>query len=176
MGEQPAYYWAQGKKVSLQQATEIAVDVPAAQRAGLWEGELSATADRSGARLSADLALLPAAEVPEPLRDRLESAGAVQPVFRHDDALLVVLPEVRVETEDPGTAAALRSAVDTWTSKVDMEQPTPGRYVLRPASHRGEDALDLANFVSETVKPEAAQARFVRVVPDTRDTAPGNDG
>jgi hypothetical protein len=40
--------------------------------------------------------------------------------------------------------------------------------VLKPASGRGEEALELANHVSEQVNPDAAQARFLRIVPGSR--------
>jgi hypothetical protein len=165
MGQKANYYWAQGKKISLEQAQEVAVDIAGAKKAGLWEGKLASAAAESGTQINQDLMVLPSAAMSDQLLDNLDDAGAVQPVYRHEDTLLVVLPEVRVETEDPGKAEALKSAVDRWESKVTMEQTKPGRFVLRPESHRGKDALDLANYVSETVKPEAAQARFVRMVP-----------
>jgi hypothetical protein len=165
MSQKGTYYWAQGKKISLEQAEHVCVDVAGAKKAGLWEGKLASAAAKSGTEISPDLMVLPSDALPDQLIDELEEAGAVQPVYRHEDTFLVVLPEVRVETEDPGKAAALKSAVERWESKVTMEQQKPGRYVLRPASHRGKEALDLANYVSETVKPEASQARFVRMVP-----------
>jgi hypothetical protein len=164
-----AYYWAGGEKIPLQDTAQVAVDVRAAQRAKLWDGELAKAATDAGSKVTDDLVLIPAAKLSPKLRDRLEEAGAVQPVFRYDDGtLLVVLPEVRVETKDPTTAAALQSVVKDWASDVDVEQPKPGRFVLKPASGRGEEALELANHVSEQVDPDAAQARFLRIVPDSR--------
>lgn len=167
MPRDKAYYWAQGKKIPLEYTPQIAVDVPAATRADLWNGELATAATDLGAQVTEDLMLVPATELSRTLRDRLEEASAVQPVFRHDDTLLVALPEVRVETRDPAEAAALWSAVKDWGSDVVVEQPKPGRFVLKPTSRLGQEALELANYVSERVKPDAAQARFVRVVADS---------
>lgn len=160
------YYWAHGEKIPLDDAPQLAVDLPAATRASLWDGELAKAAGDTGTQVTRELVLVPADTLSRKLRDQLEEAGAVQPVFRSDDTLLVVLPEVRVETHDPATAAAVQSVADDWPADVEVEQPRPGRLVLRPASGRGKDALDLANRVAEEVRRATAQARFLHVVPD----------
>jgi hypothetical protein len=165
-----AYYWARAEKVPLEDTSLVAVDVPAAKRARLWDGALEDAA--AGARRAEDLVVVPTAGLPAELRDRLREAGAVQPVFGHDDTLLVVLPEVRVETGDADTAAAVSSAVRDSAVDVAVEEPAPGRFVLRPRSGRGEDALELANYVYERVRPDAAQARFLRVVTGKDPPAP----
>jgi hypothetical protein len=166
-----AYYWARAEKVPLDDTSLVAVDVPAARRARLWDGELEDAA--AGARRADDLVLVPTAELPAELRDRLWEACAVQPVFGHDDTLLVVLPEVRVEAGDADTAAAVSSAVRDYAADVAVEQPAPGRFVLRPRSGRGEDALELANHVYERARPTAVQARFLRVVTGKDPPTPG---
>lgn len=140
----------------------IAVDVAAAEQAGLWDGELAASPD--AVDVGGGVVLLPGAEISTGLRARLAQAGASQPAYRSGDQIVVVLPEVRVEINDATTAAAVRSAVRDWD--VVVEQPKPGRMVLIPTSGRGVDALALANHVAETVGPPAAQARLVRVTPD----------
>lgn len=173
MGRGGAYYWARAEKVPLEDTSLVAVDVPAAKRARLWGGELEDAAAGAGARRADDLVLVPAAELPAELHDRLREAGAVQPVFGHDDTLLVVLPEVRVEAGDDDTAAAVSSAVRDYAAGVAVEEPTPGRFVLRPRSGRGEDALELANHVYERARPDASQARFLRVVTGKDPPAPG---
>jgi hypothetical protein len=154
-----AYYWAGGEKVPLEEDARVAVDVAGAQRAGLWDEELAAGRDTG-----AGVVLLAGADLPPGLRDRLEEAGACHPVYRGADETVVVLPEVRVETTDERTAAAVRAAVENRA--VTLEQPRPGRFVLSPASHRGADALELANELVETVHPDAAQARFLRITDD----------
>lgn len=166
MRKRKTYYWANGEKIPLEDAHQIAVDLPAARHTGLWEGELKRIAAESGSEVTADLLLIPDAEMPKRLQDRLREAGAAHPVFRHDDTLLIVFPEVRVETGDSRTADALQSVVEDWANEVVVDQPKPGRFVLRPVSHRGDEALELANRVSERVKPDAVQARFLRLVPE----------
>jgi hypothetical protein len=175
VGRGGTYYWAQDEKVPLHDTSLVAVDVPAAKRARLWDGELEDVAAGAGARRAEDLLLVPAAELPAELHDRLREAGAVQPVLGHDDTLLVVLPEVRVEAGDADTAAAVSSAVRDSGVDVAVEERVPGRFVLRPRSGRGEDALELANHVYERARPDASQARFLRVVTgkDPPDPGPG---
>lgn len=157
-----SYYWAGGEQVPLEEDQRLAVDVAAAEEAGMWTGEL-ADAAGSGVEVGSGMVLVEGAELSDGLRGRLDEAGAGQPVYRQADRTLVVLPEVRVEAGDERTAGAVRSAVASWAGDVDVAEPKPGSFVLTPASHRGADALELANHVAETVGPDAAQARFLRI-------------
>lgn len=155
-----SYYWAGGQQVPLEDDPRVAVDVAAAEQAGMWTGEL---ADAAGSGVAVGSGMVLVGGLSDRLRGRLDEAGAGQPVYRHDDRTVVVLPEVRVRAGDEKTAGAVRTAVEDWTGEVDVAEPTPGSFVLTPASHRGADALELANHVAETVGPDAAQARFLRV-------------
>jgi hypothetical protein len=85
-------------------------------------------------------------------------------VYQTDDkSLLVVLPEVRVETTDPAKEQRLYDLVKQ--SDAVVAEAKRGRFVIRPSSGRGIDALALANRVVERVKPDIAQVRFVHIVP-----------
>ncbi|GAA2631703.1 hypothetical protein [Paractinoplanes durhamensis] len=154
-----AYYWAGKQRIPLAATRLVAVDVPAAERAKLWSGDVT------GEPVTGGIVLVPAAALTPQLIERLRKAGAAHPVLEHDDTLLVVLPEVRVDTGGAGTAATVRAAAAAYEGDVDVEQTRPGQLVLRPASGRGEDALDLANYVYEHAGPAAAQARFLRITP-----------
>jgi hypothetical protein len=154
-----AYYWAGGEKVPLEEDARVAVDVAGARQAGLWDDKLA-----DGTDTGTGVVLLPATDLPPDLRERLVEAGACHPVYRAADETVVVLPEVRVEAADEKTAAAVRAAVED--REVALDQPRPGRFVLTPGSHRGADALELANQLVETVHPDAAQARFLRITDD----------
>ena len=164
MAGHASYYWSGGEKVPLEDDPRVAIDVVGAERARLWDGDLADTAAGSGARVTPDVVLVPGTELSADLRSRLEAAGAVHPVFRTEDQTVVVLPEVRVETSDRTTLEQMRAAVRDWD--VAVEAARPGRFVLTPGSHRGAEALSLANHVTETVGPAAAQARFLRITPD----------
>jgi ferric-dicitrate binding protein FerR (iron transport regulator) len=164
-----SYYWAGGRRIALEDDSRIAVDIAGAERAELWDGELAAAA-AAGAPVSSGVVLVPGAELSPVLRAELDSSGAAHPVYRSDDQTVIVLPEVRVETSPNTTVADMRSAVAGWDVVVD--QPASGRFVLTPASHRGADALALANHVTESVGPAAAQARFLRITPDHTQAPP----
>jgi hypothetical protein len=163
MTGQAPYYWAGGRRVVLEDDSRIAVDIAGAERARLWNGEL-ATAAASGAPVSSGVVLVPGGDLSPALREELDSSGAGHPVYRSAGQTVVVLPEVRVETSPDTTVADMRSAVAGWDTAVD--QSGSGRFVLTPASHRGADALALANHVTESIGPAAAQARFLRITPD----------
>ena len=97
-------------------------------------------------------------------RRRLDQDDALLPVFQYEDALVVVLPEVRVEI-----AAGDETEVHRFLEQADVPNQVltdrGTRLVVRPDSGRGEDALRLANELQESVPVEMAQARFLRRVP-----------
>jgi hypothetical protein len=105
-----------------------------------------------------------AAALPTDLRRRLDQDDALLPVFQYEDALVVVLPEVRVEI-----AAGDETEVHRFLEQADVPNQVltdrGTRLVVRPDSGRGEDALRLANELQESVPVEMAQARFLRRVP-----------
>src|SRR6476620_1624004 len=110
-----SHYWAGGKKVTLDANPRLAIDVDAAKGADLWEGNLASLVESSGSEVRSGIVLVPASEVSDRVRLRLDQAGAAMPVYRHDDTTFLVRPQVRVETNDPATKAALQSAVDNWS-------------------------------------------------------------
>lgn len=164
-GERDHYYFAQGEKHPLQpDPSRIALDtghpaianLPAADRRKVTgEGQLV----RRGVRLF-ERGDLTADEL-----ERLDRAGAVLPVFKHRDTLLIVLPEVRVEAND----AALQAAVRAFLKSGDVDQNSiedkGTRFSFGPRSGRGIDALRLSNELHEKLGPDLVQARFLRVVP-----------
>jgi hypothetical protein len=98
------------------------------------------------------------------LRERLDQDHALLPVFLYEDALIVILPEVRVEMAAGEEAGVHRFLEQTdIPNKILADRGT--RLVVRPDSGRGEDALRLANELQESVPVEMAQARFLRKVP-----------
>lgn len=95
----------------------------------------------------------------------LEEAGALQPVYRAEGAIIVLLPEVRVEESRPDGQQRLEEWIRSHSEQALVQSRQEGRIVLEPASGHGEDALAMANALAEQVRPEMAQARFLRVVP-----------
>lgn len=159
-----AYYYADdtGTKVELELADAVGVDLESAAEAGVPRGRLKRL-EQGGRSLRGAVVMLPRAEVADDTAAELDMAGALRPVYRAEGADIVVLPEVRVETD---TAKQAREVQD-WMSKegAEMIDASETRVTFKPASGRGEDALELANRCNEQVKPALAQARFLRVVP-----------
>ena len=78
----------------------------------------------------------------------------MHPVYRAEGALVVVLPEVRVEGEDEARLAELVNAV----AGAHVAEHAQGRVVAVPDSGRGEDALAIANELAESPDADLAQA------------------
>ncbi len=83
-------------------------------------------------------------------------------MYRAEDELIVVLPEVRMESTK-SSAQDVRTAVERIDSDASVEESAPGRFVVKPSSGRGEYALHIANRLNEEVSPDAVQPRFVRI-------------
>ena len=165
-------YGDDGEQIELRPADKIAVDLEAAGTADLPAGVI-ADLRRQSDPLRGSVVLLRSDDLAAAVVDALESVGALHPVYTSEDgALLVVLPEVRVEVEDEAQAAKLRKHLDK-TGSVEVVRDTGELLVLRPTSHRGDDALELANDITEFVDPPLAQARFLRVVPRPGSAAGG---
>lgn len=164
------YYWAGGQKVPLATDPHIAVDQTSAERHGLWAGELASAADTAGHHIGDGLLMLPRDAVSNELQGQLDRTGASAPVYRADESLIAVLPQVRVEATPGTTASQIRAAIANIDADASVNEPRPGRFIVTPSSGRGADALDLANHIVENLRPEAAQARFVRITPSQHHT------
>ena len=153
----PRYYYADGKQVRLSPDPDhLAVNLRRIDRERIKD--LRGT-------VVGDVAIFPAAAVPKPLRDSFLDAGALLPVYRAGGAQITVLPEVRVELSGKKQHPALQSAIRSSGIQASVEPMDDNSFVLRPQSESGGDALSLANFVHEHVRPRMAQARFLRIVP-----------
>lgn len=157
------YYYAGGKRIPLELDPEhVAVDVGDVDSRA---GKRPEPAEVEGAEeLRSGLFLIERSSLPTDLRARLDQEKALLPVFHYEDALVVILPEVRIEI-----SAGSETEVHRFLEQADVpnqvltDQGT--RLVVRPDSGRGEDALRLANELQESVSVEMAQARFLRRVP-----------
>jgi len=162
------YYYAGGEKVALAPADDLfAVDeralssaaMPAAVESALRKSVQSLSGG-VGLVNRADLGLHANAAV-----QALEAAGATHPVYRSQGAVVVVLPEVRVEESRGPKRKHLTDWLASHATETVVTSRSEDRFVLQPKSGQGGDALTLANQLTEQVGPELAQARFLRVVP-----------
>ena len=156
------HFYAGGERHVLEPAKEwLAIDTRAAVAAGL-SGEI--TALPVGSKLPGGIILVDRAECPGDLSARIDAAGAARPAYRSGRAVVVLMPEVRVEFDRSQHADALRALSESEVS-AEITDDAPDRLALRPRSGKGEDALDLANYIYEHVRPAASSVRMLQVVP-----------
>lgn len=162
------YYYAGGERVDLAPAEDVlAVDTRALAAADV-PAKTRAAAERAARPLAGGVGLVHLSDLGDDaaaVEAKLRAAGVLHPVFRSHGALVVVLPEVRVEESRGAGQKRLGAWLRTHARDVVVESEADGRVVLRPASGYGGDALALANQLAEQVGPEMAQARFLRVTP-----------
>lgn len=126
-------------------------------------------ADRTELRYYADgraVPLTPADDVattalPAEVRRRLP-ARPRHVVYRVGGELIVVLPEIRVEDDDPARIDAVRKLLARRS--VTMESPNPQRLDIAVASSDGRETLRLACEIWETARPALAQPHFLRLL------------
>jgi len=152
----PQYYYADNKRISLQPADDLVAfkAKPASGRKGAVPVGRELT---GGLRLAAKGDLTPA--------KRKLTSNSNYPVYRSGGAIVVALPEVRVEESRRSYWTKLQKWLVEHGDVIEVVSSDDERVVLRPASGSGRDALSIANNLAETVHPEMAQARFIRVVP-----------
>jgi hypothetical protein len=147
------YYYAGGEKIELVRADDLlAVEGNPARPA---RGAPSPI----GRALTDSLRLVHKDEIPSAQKP----GKSKYPVFRSHGAIVVAMPEVRVEE----SRESERAKLDKWLAEhehdVTVVSRDDDRVVLRPVSGSGEDALTIANALAEKIGPEMAQARFIRV-------------
>ena len=156
------YFYASGKRVPLEVESSLwALDTEALAFAMIAESvRRRILADARRLRGKYVLAQVPLAAL-----ESLRAVHAVQLVYRAADAMLVALPEVRVEESRPDTLRRLRDWLASRRQRIDVSEPEAGRLTLRPCSGDAEEALEIANALQEEITPEVAEARFIRSVP-----------
>jgi hypothetical protein len=133
---------------------------PAVARSGL-----RASLKRAGQQLREGVVIVPRTAIPSERREAWEEVGALLPVYAQDDALIVVLPEVRIEGTDASQVPAIKQWLKDARREAEVIEEQGTRVTLRPRSGRAADALQIANEVEEHVHPALSQARFLRIVP-----------
>ena len=155
------YFYAAGKRVTLTVESSIwALDTEALAAAMIADTiRQSILADARRLRGKYVLAHVPSVAL-EPLR----AARAVQVVYRSADAVLVALPEVRVEERRPEKLRRLRAWIESRQQRIEVSETEDGRLTLRPASGDAVEALEIANALQEEITPELAETRFIRTI------------
>lgn len=155
------YYYAGGKRVSIEEdEAHVAIDRARADAAGLEYAPPS-----GGSRLPGGVVVAEREQVGEPQLSKLRAAGALRPVYRHREARIVALPEIRVEVDGARQRRAVLESIARAPHPVVIAEDAADRIVLRPSSGSGDDAIDVANYVFEEAHPAAASVRLVQFVP-----------
>jgi hypothetical protein len=163
--DENTYYIAGGERVALDSdPNHVAVDLARATEASLPKAR-QAELRREGQTLRRQVVLLAGSALDETDRTKLDRVGALLPVYRSHDTTIVVLPEVRVECRDSKQVPKLRRRLEAAGVDPKSVRVRGGRVSFVPGSGRSDEALSLANVLYEEFEPEAAQARFLRVVP-----------
>ncbi|HVK12653.1 MAG TPA: hypothetical protein VM597_28140 [Gemmataceae bacterium] len=152
-----SYYYAGGKKIELAPAD----DLVALDGRGLAKvsAEAREVVERAGRPLSEGIHLVEKAFLGDDAE--VAAAGRLYPVFRSRGAVIVALPEVRIEDSRVGYQKKIGSWLRSHAGEAVVEKHSADRVDVRPAS--GGDALGIANALAEEVGPEMAQVRFLRV-------------
>lgn len=160
------YYYAGGKKLGLDPDDDwVVVDTLAA---GDDVNARLQAAQVEPSRLPGNLLMTSRAALAADDLGSLESAGALRPVFRRDQALMVPLPEVRVEFDSEQERAQVKSFVAGLKGAVSVTEDASDRLVLAPTSGNALDALELANEIYEHARPAASSVRFLQMTPSPR--------
>jgi len=156
------YYYAGGRRIALEADPElVAVDEQRADAAGI-RPDTDASATR---RLPGGVIVTLRSTFDDAQLAALQQAGALRPVYRHDKALMVALPEIRVEVDNATQHTAVRQALAAAPHAIVISSESASSLVLAPESGQSDDALDVANYVYEAAHPAAASVRFVQFVP-----------
>ena len=158
------YYYANGKKVPLMLADgmfafdddEIEARLPKAEHV-----EQIRTVSR---RLRGRVALVNYSDVAETVSKELHEHNVAHPVFEAEGALIVPLPEVRIEESDESKLNQVGEWLRQHSDLAEIVSERVGRIVVKPVSNNPMDALEIANRVAEEVGPAMAQPRFIRCV------------
>jgi hypothetical protein len=158
-----SYYYAGGQKVDLHKDDDyVGVDQSLAP-AGLIADLASAFA--GAPQMSGGVVLAPRSSIGAAAMASLQAAGATRPVFRRGAALMVALPEVRVEMDDPLQRHAVDELLADPAHGMLIKEEGAGRLVLTPASGSAADALRMANKIYEEAHPASSSVRFLQFTP-----------
>ena len=156
------YYYASGERVALEpDADHVALDLgtaPARSRSKTATAMPRAELQQRGRMLN-DSVLLVTGAAPA------GHASLQLPVFRSGSTLLVALPEVRVEDDDPESLRRLHAWLAAEPGRADVTDQVPGRITLRAGPVYGHDGVTLAREVVERCGVQSASPRLLRVTP-----------
>ena len=158
-----SYYYAGGQKIDLHKDDDyVGVDQRLAP-AGLID-KLAVAFD-GAPQLPGGIVVATKSLIGSAALASLQDAGATRPVFRHGSALMVALPEVRVEMDNAAQRRAVEDLLADKSHNMVVKEDLDGLMLLTPTSGSSADALEMANKIYEDAHPAASSVRFVQLVP-----------
>jgi len=157
------YYYAGGMRVELLEDHEH-VCVDPGRDSSAWPDAL-ADVVANARQQPGGIAVVPRSVLGDDALTALAAAGALRPVFRHGSALMVALPEVRVALDNAQQRASVEALLADAACPMVVTAASPDGLVLKPASGRASDALQMANRIYERAHPAASSVRFLQFVP-----------
>ncbi len=158
-----AHYYAGGLRRELQPCTEfVAVVVGVAEKVGFDVSKHEPRKLTHGVTLiTTPPAWLGRGIAPD--LKQMHAADGIVSAYMHGSTILIPLPEVRIEgTTYKAVCDVLREDSQLRAHTVVVEE-TPERVVLRTTS--GDDALNVANYIYEKLRPAACSPRMIQVTP-----------
>lgn len=156
----PTYYYSQGRKVPISRDRKrLAVVMSKVHPTLLGVLRRAAQSTIPGPMLIVERASMSPREI-----EQLEKAGATRTVYKQGDTSMVPAPEVRVEFDKRSERAQVMSALAQSAIPSEILDDTEDRLVLRAISDSGDDAVDLANELTEKARPGMSAARMIRIV------------
>lgn len=154
------YYYAQGQRIVL---------APDAAHVAILRAPPATAPKRRAAAAGADAGHVPGQALGHHvwLHDAADTlpAGQRLPVFRSGRTLLVALPEVRVEDEDPAALARVVQWLEHAAGRAEAVEERPGRMTLRAGPALAHDGVALARALVEQCGVASASPHLLRVGP-----------
>ena len=159
------HYKAGGTSVELTPHTGI-IGIDTGKLSGKAGASIWSSLKNESISVGRGIALVSVKEISNEQERKLRALKAFLPVFESGSAVLVPLPEVRVEGPTGTDVGKAMTQARRWlqghSDRFKIIDDGAERLVVEPASGRGEDAVLLADEISDNVSRVTATPRFIR--------------
>ena len=158
-GAEDPFYYAQNRKISLVTAPEfLAVDIEEVS-----DSALAKAIEKEGRHLRRNYFLIRKDEFSKAQIEILSDGPASRTVFRQQNNLVIVLPEIRMHENRPD----VRSNLDSWLSDQDERgeiiKAVGDRITLRPKSQSSIETLSLAAKIRDKLGVQIVEPRMLQL-------------
>ena len=155
-----SYYYAEGQKVRLVKADDyFAIDLEL-----VADEELKSRLQSLGKQLRRTFYLLERKNLSDTEIEKLTECKALRPVFRHEDHLVIVLPEIRMLEIRTDVRQKLPDWLNEQQEKGEIIKAIGNRISLRPKSQSSAETLSLAIKLHEELGVKVAEPRMMQLI------------